>query len=115
MKLYTFDPKKGQTVFAGYIEGDFFYKIVTARHFMRIMKGYGIQEDIIVKLQAQGVKKILIETPTSLLESELSQWLEPHIQVRNFGNGKQRFLPVKHMKAKYIGRKPKSKKPKKGE
>jgi len=93
----TFDPKKNKVVKAGELHNDIFLKKVGVKHFMNIIQGYGIQEDVIQQLVEKGCSKIILETPTGLLESNLSIWLEPNIKVLNYGHGPQRFMPVKYM------------------
>ncbi len=98
MKIVTYDPKKKKRVLCGEVKDDTFVKHVTSKHFMRICQGYGIQEVAIEKLKELGVKKVKIITEVSILDSKLSDWLDHDIKVMDFGNGKQRFLPIKRMK-----------------
>lgn len=97
-RLTTYDPKKDKTVLAGYIEKDVFIKHVTSRHFFRKLQAYGIQEEIIQQLIERGIKTIRIMSHTLTYESKISDWVNGHCLLRDYGNGLQRFLPVHYMK-----------------
>ena len=95
MKLYCYDPKKGKNVLAGILRADglsnyYFYKKVTKRHYMRIEKGYGIQEEILQRLIQEKVSRIIIKTKTSEIISDVEDWLKR--PIKNYGSGSQRFL-----------------------
>jgi len=95
MKVLTYDPRKNKLVFAGYTKGDTFVKEVTAKHFMKVEQGYGIQEDVIQKLMKIECKTIRIETPAGAYETAFSDWLG--ISPKDYGNGMQRFKALKTM------------------
>lgn len=97
-KLFCFDPRKNKTVLAGEIELDTFFKKVEPKHFMKIIQGYGIQENVIEQLKSKGIKNIKIITNVSQYASTLDDWLAPDIKVLDYGNGKQRFMPIHRMK-----------------
>jgi len=94
MKLYCYDPKKGKNVLAGaineYSTFKEFVKIVNNKHFMIKEKGYGIQEEILQQLQQLNITKIRIITKTSMICSNLEDWLKR--PIKNYGHGSQRFL-----------------------
>jgi len=103
-KIYTFDPQKKRIVFAGIFYNRNFFKKVDQRHFMRMVQGYGIQEDVIERLLKRGCEKVILKTPLCLLVSNFSDWLEEDIDSIDYGSGKQVFLPVKRMKRIKLGR-----------
>lgn len=99
MKIATLDPKKNSSVICGNYDEDTktFTKKVTHKHYMRIVGGYGIQEDVFEKLLVLGCQKIVIETPNQVYSSYIDTWTKPGIRVMNFGSGNQRFLGIKDM------------------
>jgi hypothetical protein len=97
MKIFTFDPKKQKAVLAGEVLIDdscfeYFYKKVKKNHFMIRERSYGISEDVLQQLVHLGITKIIIETKTKKIESNLEQWLD--CPIKDYGSGKQRFLKV---------------------
>lgn len=101
MKFLTFDPKKRSKVLVGDIVGDTLTKKVNpAKHFMRVVDGYGIQYQAIQELKEMGIKTIVIEESTGKSwKSPLSNW-EEHSKTADYGNGKQVFLSLKYMSLK---------------
>lgn len=63
------------------------------KHKLRIFDAYGIQEEVFEKLK---VDTIWIKEPTRTLSTSYENWKSTGV-VRDFGDGKQRFLSVKHM------------------
>lgn len=98
MDITAFDPKKHQPVKVGVLENDIFYKKCNKRHFMNIVQGYGIQEEVIQRLVGLRCKKVIIKTKDDVLESSLGDWV--NAKIMNFGHGNQRFLPAKYMKGR---------------
>lgn len=100
MKLLTIDPKKKQTVLCGNIIKGVLYRNVLPQHFVRIMSGWGIQEDAFQKAKALGTEKIVLKELNTRFryESRLVDWVE-HGVVRDLGSGEQRFLSKKFMVA----------------
>lgn len=96
MIINTYDPKKRQNVFVGYFENQVFYKKVSTIHFMKIENGYGIQEDVLQKLHSLNCQRIIIDNNASIFETSLIDWLKR--PIKNYGNGPQRFLPIKTKK-----------------
>jgi len=95
--MKTYDPQKNRSVHAGQIKGDTFVKNVTAKHYMRIFDGYGIQKTILENLQKKGINKILIKTSNNRqLETTVNNWIENGIE-RDLGHGRQIFLPIKYI------------------
>jgi len=95
MKVYCYDIGKGKNVSAGEIKTDnlgrqYFYKKVSAKHFMVKEHGYGIQEEVLQRLLQERISTIIIKTKTTEIISELYDWLQK--PVRNYGHGSQRFL-----------------------
>ena len=104
MKINTYDPKKQKLVLAGTLVNGVFTKKVSSKHYMKIVQGYGIQEDVIRQLAEAGCKKIILKTVTGNLESDFSDWLSPSIKVLDYGHGKQRFFPDRLMHKKSVDR-----------
>lgn len=101
MKLLTYDPAKHHRVFCGEVKGDTFVRYVTSAHFHQLTQSYGIQECIMQRLIEMDVKHVHLHTSVGyVLMSLLTDWLEADIKVLDYGNGKQRFLPIKRMKRK---------------
>jgi len=96
-RVTTYDPKKQKHILAGHIDGNTFIKKVTARHFFRMLQAYAIQEDVIQRLIENGISKIKIISHTLTYESHISEWINGHALIRDYGNGLQRFLPIHYM------------------
>ena len=101
MKVYSYDPAKKKQILCGEIIEHTFFREVSTSHFMRVLNGYGIQEDAYQKLREHGVKKItLIELKTTnSWVSDIVDW-EMSGKVADYGHGKQRFLSLKYMHSK---------------
>ncbi len=101
----TWDKKKGKIVVVGTLEGTVFTKIVSAKHFMVIEEGYGIQSYTLIQLLEAGCKIIEIITKNGRWRSELKQWIE--LPGKDYGHGLQSFLPVRKMEmvSQYANRK----------
>ncbi len=97
-KLYTYDSGKDKYVLCGTIVGNTLFRKVNSRHFMRVVQGYGIQEEAFQELSEKGIKMIVLkhEETERNIQAPTSRWIE-HGRVMNYGNGKQRFLAVKFM------------------
>jgi hypothetical protein len=98
MKLFIFDPKKRKNVLCGdYDEiSKTFTKKVTNKHFFIKFKSYGIQEEIILKLDFLGCKFIEIKTKKSIFITKLENWKEG--KICDFGHGKQVFINTNYIK-----------------
>lgn len=83
----------------GEVIGNTFHKVVDKKkHYMRMFDAYGIQEEVFDSLLEEypNVNKVVIvEKGGKSYYSQLSDWLNVGF-VREFGYGKQRFLPIKH-------------------
>lgn len=97
MKILTYDPRKKKTVLCGTLEEDTFVRVVEPRHFMKVMQGYGIQEDAFQEILSKGCKRIIIKTKTHEYYAPVSIWLE-HSKIADYSAGKQRFVSLKFMK-----------------
>ena len=95
-KLNVYDPAKNKPVLAGNLDGDTFIKLVTNKHFMVKLRAYGISSIIITELNKRNVKRILIKAKKHHYYSELSDW-SIHAFIRDYGHGRQHFLPVSLM------------------
>lgn len=100
MKLFTFDPKKNKQITAGKYDEltKTFSKKVGARHYMRVVKGYGIQEDVIKKLCELKCEFVVFYAPGCVLKSEFKEWIAPDKRVLDFGSGPQRFFTAEKMR-----------------
>ncbi len=97
IKVRTPDPEKGILVTCGYIDGTIFTRNVKPEHFMRVVGGYGIQEQVFDYLKNNNIETIILKVDGGeWWESPLSTWVE-HGNVANYGHGKQRFLSTKYM------------------
>ena len=94
MQIKIYDFKKGRSVLAGTLSGNVFTKRVNpAKHKMRVMDGYGIEEDVFAKHAFDIVR--IEEQGGNIYESPRSIW---DIQyAKDYGHGKQKFLSVKDM------------------
>lgn len=75
----------------------FFKQVERAKHYMRVLSGYGIQKEVFDKIK-QKVKWIIIfekDTNNRLL-SKIEDWKE-HSSAQNYGSGRQIFLSEKYM------------------
>lgn len=98
IKILSTDLKKNKTVLCGTFDGTTFTRHVTPRHFMRVVGGYGINEDAFQKILEYGCKTVIIdETAThNQWKSDINDWLD-HCTIADYGSGKQRFLGLKYM------------------
>lgn len=99
MEVLSFDPKKGKKILCGELVGDTFFRWVDPKHFMRVVQGYGIQNDAFQTVLARGAKKIVLkETATEQRwESKTDDWLK-FGNIADYGHGKQRFLSLRYMR-----------------
>lgn len=97
-KAYCFDPKYRKYMRMGTVIGDVFFKTVEAKHFMKIVNGYGLQYDAFAQFVMRGVKKIeVLERHTgNTWLSDVVTWTV-HGKVADYGRGKQIFLSLKYM------------------
>ena len=80
-------------------EGRIFLKEVErAKHFMRILEGYGIQKEVYdTYLRGKRGKVVIEENDTGkFLCADISTWQE-HSSAQNYGDGKQIFLSERYM------------------
>jgi len=98
MKILTWDSKKGKKVLCGELIGDTLFRDVEAKHFMRVLQGYGIQEVAFQEILSRGAKYIILkETHTDKRwKADVETW-KMHSKVADYGHGKQRFLSLKYM------------------
>lgn len=102
LELLSFDPKKGRFIKAGTFENGIFTKKCSAKHFFKIIGGYGIQEDVIQKLAEVGCKEVIITTAAGSYRSDFDAWLGPYMYPKDYGHGKQRFMALTKMS--FIGK-----------
>jgi hypothetical protein len=94
--IKVYDQKKEKEVTAGLYDGVVFTKMAKEKHFMRMFNGYGIQEEALQKLKELGCQRVIIKTNNDgNYYSLLDDWFQ--CEVRQFGNGQQRFLDRRFM------------------
>ena len=100
-ELKVFDPKKGCYVKAGFITGGYFCKpVVRKRHFLRVLKGYALQKEVVqelVKLNVNGIR--ITEDTGKVLEVTLDDFVRDSLFWER-GHGKQYVIPEKKMVTK---------------
>lgn len=99
IKLITFDPRKNKRVLVGTLQGNTLIRKVEAKHYMRVVDGYGIQEPAFQEILKKKVKYIIeeVQETKDKWKSNVKDWVE-HGHVADYGHGKQRFLSLKYMK-----------------
>ena len=102
MKLYTYDPRKNKRVLAGKFNTDTreFKKEVKACHFMKKEQGYGIQEDVVQKLQELDCVAVIIKSNLITWFIPFSYW--KNAPTKDYGNGLQRFISVRMIEKEII-------------
>lgn len=60
------------------------------------MFGFGIQEEVLLRLIEYGIESIVITTKTKDFKSTINDWLR-HGKTKDFGHGRQVFLSMKFM------------------
>jgi len=73
-------------------------KVKRSKHFMRIVKGYGIQKEVFDKYLRGKKGRIIIreEDTGEFLVASIKTWTE-HSRSGNYGDGKQIFLAERFM------------------
>lgn len=99
MDFLAFDPRKGKKVLVGELVGDTLFRDVEARHYMRVLDGYGIQEPAFQELVEKNIKYIVIKVKSTrdCYKANIDDW-KIKGRVAEYGHGKQRFLSLKYMK-----------------
>lgn len=65
MKIYTYDPKKGHRIKAGELQDSHFIKTVSRKkHYLYIVSGYAIQEDVILQIKNKANTISIFEKDT---------------------------------------------------
>ena len=100
--LLSYDPKKNKRIKAGTFDEDtkVFTKECSAKHFFKIIGGYGIQEDVIQKLDELLCEEVIIKTKVGSYHSKFLAWLGPTMIPKDYGHGKQRFMAIAKMSFK---------------
>ncbi len=92
--------RKGRLITAGEYDPDkkiFYKKVIPAKHFFRIVDGYGISYEAFLNIKSKGCKKVLIKEKGGFnWSSDLKTW-EDSGKVADFGSGKQFLLSLKFM------------------
>lgn len=73
-------------------------RVDSKKHKLRIFNGYGIQREVFDEyLRNRNGRVIIDETDTQMrLTADIKTWVE-HGSNKNYGEGKQTFLPIKYM------------------
>ena len=100
--VYSFDPKKNKRIVAGMYDSDanvYSKGVNKGIHFMKIVDGYGIQEDIYESVVKRQSKVQIFEISAAGRKVLTSSYLDWNTQGKtaDYGHGKQRFLSVKYM------------------
>lgn len=100
-KVYCFDPKYQKYMKMGTKIGDVFFKTVEAKHFMRVVGGYGLQYDAFAEFKGAGIKEVqVLEHHTGQTwVSKPDDWFA-NGKIADYGRGKQIFLSLKYMRRK---------------
>jgi len=97
MKIYAYYPQEGKEMVVGDVIDTDFVKDVKSKNFMRVVQGYGIQEEGFAKIPKEVKRIILLEKDTDkTYVSNFTDWIL-HGKVADYGHGKQRFLSIKYM------------------
>lgn len=101
--ITTYDIAKRKFVKCGDVVGDTLVRHVSSKHFMRVVNGYGIQEEAFGKVIERGINHIslIVDTTDVSWNSTIKDWKE-YGKVADYGHGKQRFLSMKYMHAKKL-------------
>ena len=97
-ELWAYDIKKEKYILCGHLVGAIFYRDVKLEHYIRMIGGYGIQDDAFQLLVIHGYKHIVLRKENGeQLISPIGEWLKPNIRVKDLGHGNQRLVPEKYM------------------
>ncbi len=98
MQIKTLDPRKNAVVVCGELVDGVYFRDVKTKHYMRVIGGYGIQEDAFQQLLANDAKRVILKEVETGKKwySPIENWIE-HGKVADYGHGKQRFLSTKFM------------------
>lgn len=97
-KVYAFDPKKNKPILAGYIDDNVFVKKVTNKHYHIKLQSYGIQEEVLHRLNKEKIKYIKIISKKFCYLTNVTDWLGKKFTfIRDYGHGRQIFFPVSLM------------------
>lgn len=94
--MRTFDPAKEKDIFVGQFDGTIFHKkVARTKHYMRREEGYGIQEEVVLRLKEASCRYIRIsdeDTGKVYLFPFETIW---NIKPREYSrHGLQRFLKI---------------------
>lgn len=64
------------------------------KHFMRKYQGFGISEDILLFLQKEGVKYVIIKTPNKEYLEPLESYINSNLVWYDEGKDKQKFVSI---------------------
>ena len=95
IKVFGKDDMKGKEIVAGFFDEPTktFHKNCDVNHFVRIFKGFGIDEEVVKFLQKSSCEKIIINYRGEVGEFNFKDWVNYGL-LRNLGNvGWQFFYP----------------------
>lgn len=96
-QIKTHDPNKQEEVLCGEVISNVFYRHVGPEHYMRKIKGYGIQDEAFHQIENVDTILIIQKDTGEVFSSTPQTWKEKG-KVMDFGHGKQVFLSTSHMK-----------------
>lgn len=96
MKINTFDTRKKKEVFVGTLVEKTFTRKVTQAHYMKKEQGYGIQEDVLIKLETLKCENIVIDTGFHIYTTALADWKA--LPTKDCDGGPQKFYPIKKIR-----------------
>ena len=98
MWIETYDKGKKQDVKTGQVINGTYYKKVPKTNILKLNDSVDIQRSVLDCLDDMGIENIRIKIEgRGIFNSKLSDWLQPGIWQKDWGNGEQRFLPIKDM------------------
>lgn len=98
--IYTVDPAKKKDVLVGVYDSESNTLILRkdkAKHFMRVVDGYGMQEDVYERARKKNCYVLIKEKGGATYQSHITGWAM-NGKSADYGNGKQKFLSLKYMK-----------------
>lgn len=98
--IYTKDPAKDKDVRVGVYDSESNTLILQkdkAKHFMRVVDGYGMQEDVYHRALKKNCYVLIKESGGAAYQSHITGWLA-NGKSADYGSGRQRFLSLRFMK-----------------
>lgn len=100
-RVYCYDPRKSKMVHAGDVIGLTYVKVVNQKMFMRVVNGWGIQQEVFEALAELDVENINIkDLDNQCIWTTTYDTYKEHSKAADYGNGKQVFLSMKYYELK---------------